>query len=100
LAEQRTLTVRISYQTGAWFKGQRRCGSRAWSAGFGVRRRCLIPITVADLASAIRLPLGVVRVLLDDLVHDGLIDTRTTAPRGPVTDKHLLQKVLNGLYAL
>jgi hypothetical protein len=61
---------------------------------------CLVPVAVADLASAIGLPLGVVRVLLDDLVHEGLIDIRTMAPRGRVTDNRLLQKVLDGLHAL
>src|SRR5277367_4919745 len=47
----------------------------------GILDLCLIPITVAELSSAVRLPLGVVRVLLDDLVHEGLIDIRTMAPR-------------------
>jgi hypothetical protein len=61
---------------------------------------CIIPITVAELAAAVRLPLGVVRVLLDDLVREGLIDIRTMAPRGRVTDTRLLQKVLDGLHAL
>jgi len=74
------------------------------SAGNPERARildlCLVPITVAELASAVRLPLGVVRVLLDDLVREGLIDIRTMAPRGRVTDRGLLQKVLDGLHAL
>ena len=61
---------------------------------------CCDPITVADLASAIGLPLGVVRVLLDDLVHEALIEVRTMAPRGRVTDKQLLRQVLDGLHAL
>lgn len=61
---------------------------------------CRDPITVADLASTIGLPLGVVRVLLDDLVHDGLIEVRTAAPRERVTDKHLLRQVLDGLHTL
>jgi len=61
---------------------------------------CLIPITVAELASAVGLPLGVVRVLLDDLVDEGLIDIAAMASRGLVTDRGLLQRVLNGLHAL
>jgi hypothetical protein len=61
---------------------------------------CLIPVAVAELASAVGLPLGVVRVLLDDLVQEGLIDVRSAAPRGRVTDRRLLRKVLNGLHAL
>jgi hypothetical protein len=61
---------------------------------------CFTPITVADLASEMGLPLGVVRVLLDDLVDEGLIEVRTMAPRGRLTDKRLLKQVLDGLHAL
>ena len=61
---------------------------------------CRDPITVADLASAIGLALGVVRVLLDDLVHEGLVEVRTMAPRERMTDRHLLKQVLDGLHAL
>ena len=60
-------------------------------------RLCRQPITVADLASATKIPLGLVRVLLGDLVNDGLVAVRTQAPAGPVTDTGLLRKVLNGL---
>ena len=61
---------------------------------------CRRPTTVADLASATAIPLGLVRVLLADLVSDGLVSVRTQAPAGPVTDSGLLQKVLDGLHAL
>ncbi len=61
---------------------------------------CRAPVTVADLASAMALPLGVVRVLLDDLVGENLIEVRSTAPRGRVTDRQLLRQVLDGLHAL
>jgi Protein of unknown function (DUF742) len=66
----------------------------------GILEACRIPTTVAELAAALGLPIGVVRVLLDDLVHEGLVEVRETAPRGRVTDKRLLQKVLDGLHAL
>jgi hypothetical protein len=62
--------------------------------------RCQAPVTVADLASAMGLPLGVVRVLLDDLVSENLIEVLATAPRGRVTDKRLLRQVLDALQAL
>jgi hypothetical protein len=55
---------------------------------------------VADVASVTGLPLGVVRVLLGDLVAERLVEVRTRAPRGRVTDRRLLQQVLNGLQAL
>jgi predicted ArsR family transcriptional regulator len=61
---------------------------------------CQAPVTVADLASALALPLVVVRVLLGDLVHDGLVDVRVAAPTGRVTDQHLLARVLAGIRAL
>ena len=61
---------------------------------------CQRPITVADLAAATKMPLCVVRVLLADLLSDGLLTVRPQAPVGPVTDTGLLQKVLNGLQAL
>ena len=61
---------------------------------------CSNQVTVADLASAIGLPVGVVRVLLADLVHEGLIMVTRPATRGRVTDRHLLRQVLDGLNAL
>jgi hypothetical protein len=46
------------------------------------------------------LPLGVVRVLLGDLAGESLIEVTNPAPRGRVTDRHLLRQVLDGLHAL
>jgi|SRR5215469_7104691 len=68
--------------------------------GRRILEMCRVPITVADLASALALPLAVVRVLLGDLVHDGLVDVRVATPKGRVTDPHLLQRVLAGIKAL
>jgi hypothetical protein len=59
---------------------------------------CQRPMVVADLAAAIGLPLGVVRVLLGDLLYEDLIIVARQAER--VTDRRLLQQVLNGLHAL
>lgn len=61
---------------------------------------CREPATVADLASAVDLPLGVVRILLDDLAHEGLIEVRAPAPTARVTDKQLLRQILDALNAL
>src|SRR5437763_1318817 len=41
---------------------------------------CQRPCTVADLASDLDLPLGVVRVLAGDLVHQGLLEIRRQRP--------------------
>src|SRR5258708_37971171 len=43
---------------------------------------CRVPVTVAELASAVGLPLGVVRVVLDDLLHENLVEVAAAAPRG------------------
>jgi predicted ArsR family transcriptional regulator len=59
-----------------------------------------VPVTVADLASAVDLPLGVVRILLDDLVQEGLIEVRTPAPTARITDKQLLRQILDALHTL
>jgi hypothetical protein len=62
---------------------------------------CRVPISVAELAAIIGLPLGVVRVLLDDLLYENLIEVMQTAPRGgAVTDQRLLGRVLERLRAL
>jgi len=60
---------------------------------------CRLPVSVAELAAIIGLPLGVIRVLLDDLLRENLIEVME-APRGRVTDQRLLAKVLEGLRAL
>lgn len=61
---------------------------------------CRHPVTVADLASDIGLPLGVLRVLLSDLTYEGLMRVSKPAPRGRITDKQLLREVLEGLHSL
>jgi DNA-binding IscR family transcriptional regulator len=58
------------------------------------------PTTVADLASELNLPLGVVRILLADLRDSGFIVIRSPeAGQGP-RDTSILREVLNGLRAL
>jgi hypothetical protein len=62
---------------------------------------CRVPVSVAELSAIIGLPLGVVRVLLDDLLQENLIEVMESAPRGGVvTDQRLLSKVLDRLRAL
>lgn len=83
--------------------------SRSWrpagEAGFTPERRAILglcqePITVADLAAELRLPLGVVRIILDDLVHEGLIEVRVAAEQGWATDTSLLERVIDGIREL
>jgi hypothetical protein len=61
---------------------------------------CRRPTPVADIASAIDLPLGVVRVLLGDLRDRGLIEVRKPTSAGRPLDERILRQVLDGLRAL
>lgn len=60
---------------------------------------CRRPLSVAEIAAALDLPVGTVRVLLGDLLDAGLIETHEP----PVLDapsEDLLEAVLAGLRAL
>lgn len=62
---------------------------------------CEAPVAVAELASELQLPLGVVRIILDDLVHDGLIEVRVSSPLGgAMIERGVLERVLEGIRAL
>jgi Protein of unknown function (DUF742) len=58
------------------------------------------PTTVADIASDVDLPLGVVRILLADLRELGLITIRAPVTMAERVDKQTLREVLNGLRGL
>ena len=58
------------------------------------------PTTVADIASDVDLPLGVVRIILADLRELGLVVIRTPVVMAERVDKHTLREVLNGLRGL
>jgi hypothetical protein len=60
---------------------------------------CRRPVPVVDLTSEIDLPLGVVRVLLSDLVAEGMLRI-VSAQRQSVPDHRLLKMVLDGLESL
>ena len=62
--------------------------------------RCRRPVTVADVASDLDLPLGVVRVLLSDLSDQGLVKVLSAPPSGQITDADVLRNVLDGLKTL
>jgi Protein of unknown function (DUF742) len=65
-----------------------------------VLRLARVPTTVADIASDVDLPLGVVRIILADLRELGLVAIRTPFVMAERTDTHTLREVLNGLRAL
>jgi hypothetical protein len=60
---------------------------------------CQAPAAVADLASRIDLPLGVVRILLGDLREKGLVRV-VRAPGRQTAQESVLKSVLEGLRAL
>lgn len=64
-----------------------------------VIRQCRQPKPVADLASDLDLPLGVVRILLADMREQGLITIRPPA-RTRLSDPQLLKDVADALRRL
>ncbi|WP_327088316.1 DUF742 domain-containing protein [Nonomuraea sp. NBC_01738] len=55
---------------------------------------------VAEVASDLSLPVGVVRVLLGDLIDHGLIRVRQPLAKASSPTENLLREVINGLKAL
>ncbi|MFJ9691006.1 DUF742 domain-containing protein [Kitasatospora sp. NPDC101183] len=58
------------------------------------------PLSVAELAADLDLPVGVVRVLLGDLLAAGLIRVNRPVPPALLPDERILQEVVHGLRAL
>lgn len=61
---------------------------------------CQRPLSVAELAAQLDLPLGVVRVLLGDLLDRGLVMVREPAKDLNLPDERILEAVMHGLQAL
>jgi len=61
---------------------------------------CRNQVTVADLGADLGLPVGVVRVLLADLIEQGVVAVAPKRPAGERGDKDVLREILNGLRAL
>ncbi|MCT9934846.1 DUF742 domain-containing protein [Planotetraspora sp. A-T 1434] len=75
------------------------------TADIGPEQRRILEIashgaSVADIASDVDLPLGVVRVLLGDLHDQGLINVRPPVKAAPLPSERILKEVINGLRAL
>lgn len=58
---------------------------------------CDAPISVAEVAAHMRLPVLVAKVLLADLVEWGAIVTRAPLPSSGLPDRALLENLLDGL---
>ncbi|MFQ5558469.1 MAG: DUF742 domain-containing protein [Acidimicrobiales bacterium] len=62
---------------------------------------CVAPTSIAELSAHLGVPLGVVRVLVGDMVTEGLLDSHRTLVDGEERpDLRLLERVLDGLQAL
>ncbi|MCM2393433.1 DUF742 domain-containing protein [Streptomyces albipurpureus] len=58
------------------------------------------PQSIAELAAALDLPVGVVRVLVGDLVEDELVHVTRPVPPAELPDVSILREVIDGLRAL
>jgi hypothetical protein len=63
-------------------------------------QRCRRPLSIAELSAHLNIPLGVGRVLVSDLLEQGLVVVRRPAARHRMSDEALLEKVMNGLRQL
>jgi hypothetical protein len=67
---------------------------------FELLRLCRLPTSVADLASTMDLPVGVVQVLLADLQERRLIGVHHPVPPAQLPDQRILREVADGLRRL
>ena len=58
------------------------------------------PVSIAELAGRLALPVGVVRVLVGDLDALGAVTVTPPTPLGAATDAQLLERLLDGIRAL
>ncbi|WP_255954247.1 DUF742 domain-containing protein [Streptomyces odontomachi] len=58
------------------------------------------PQSVAELSADLKLPIGVVRVLIGDLVEAELVHVTRPVPPAQLPDESILRDVINGLRAL
>jgi hypothetical protein len=67
-----------------------------------VTRLCEEPVSVAEIAARLSVPLGVARVLVGDLLGSGLVQVRETLADDASWDerRELLERVLSGLHTL
>lgn len=67
-----------------------------------IMEECRIPHSVAEIASALRVPFGVARVLISDAADAGLVTVHRTISGDEGAEAHLtlMERVLSGLRRL
>jgi Protein of unknown function (DUF742) len=63
-------------------------------------RFCHKPVSVAEIATDLDLPVGTVRVMLGDLLDRGYIRTRSPVPAAQLPNERVFKAVLDGLRSL
>lgn len=58
------------------------------------------PVSLAEVAARMAMPVGVVRVLVGDLAEQGFVQARPTRDEGGHRDVKLLERLLEGIRAL
>jgi hypothetical protein len=61
---------------------------------------CVAPVSLAELAARLPLPVGAVRVLVGDLTAVGAVAVRAPSAPDAATDVTLLKRLLDGIRAL
>ncbi len=63
---------------------------------------CQQPLAVAEVSAALRVPLAVTKILIGDLIADGILVSRApvAAHHAPAEDLDLLRAVLDGIRKL
>ncbi len=64
---------------------------------WSINRLCHQPQSIAELAAHMKVPLGVIRVLVADMAQQGLVQLYRPVRPGPVPNVPLLERVLDGL---
>lgn len=62
-----------------------------------IAEHCLRPLSIAEVASHLDLPLGVARVLISDMTDEGLLIAHDTADP---TDRALIERLRHGIRSL
>lgn len=63
-------------------------------------RMCRLPTSVADLSAELKLPIGVIQIILADLLERGLVNVYKPVQPARLPDVELLRRVADGLRRL